>query len=439
MNRKLIFNIVATFVVLIVVATALTFAWYTNTNKSSSVDYVSDGSVIEYTINNSSQKNVEQFDVEGVAFFDVDNVNEGFYFTDMAVCVKFTITNYSKHPVTLTLEGETQSYTLSAEVENNVVSVYSYSTDTVNTDDDHAKPTRDTFDDFEDLYTYGYDTTATKYVYEEATSYTAGETYYQREVLTSVTLTAANSKVIEATSTSQDIVATVLNSGTAVAIEKYVAVDKTSLTADIFGVGNAGFYYTLTEENDVKTYTHAKIFDSSAQYYELQTQAYLSDITVSGTSVTAIGSAVSGAYITCAISSTELESKEFNYTAVDTTGFNSSTDVSKYFVLSGGKYVAATGTYNSSTTYYNQKPILNTKSVNSFLGSTYSNRYTHSSNLPAATVTEDSSGNVTAITPGSSVVIFVYIYGVQPYDNATNNFLENTLNVYPFKLTISAE
>ena len=35
MKRKLIFNLVATFVVLIVVGTAMTFAWYTNTNKSS--------------------------------------------------------------------------------------------------------------------------------------------------------------------------------------------------------------------------------------------------------------------------------------------------------------------------------------------------------------------------------------------------------------------
>ena len=43
------------------------------------------------------------------------------------------------------------------------------------------------------------------------------------------------------------------------------------------------------------------------------------------------------------------------------------------------------------------------------------------------------------MTPGATVTIYVYVYGVQPYDNATNNFLEDTLNVYPFKLTISAE
>ena len=436
MNRKLIVNLVATFVVLIVVGVALTFAWYTNTNKSSSMDYVSNGTVIEYSINDSSYKNVEEVEVEGVTFFDVDNVNEGYYFTDMAVCLEFKITNYSKDAVTLSLEGDTQGYTLSAEVENNVVTVYEYSTNTKTDTDVAIAPTRETFSNFTGLYTYGYSSTAGDYVYTAATEYKAGETYYQRTVVTSATLTVADGKITKVTSTDSAVVATALNGGTEVAIEKYIAVDMTKLTADIFDAGNAGFYYTLNEG----VYTHARTFDSSVQYYELQTQAYLSNITASGTSVTKIGRAVRGSYITCAISSTKLESREYStYTAVDATGFTAQTDVSSYFIKENNTYVRATGTYDSTKTYYYGKPILNGKSVNTFLGSTYSNRYTHSTPLGGITVTEAVNGTITNMTPGATVTIYVYVYGVQPYDNATNNFLEDTLNVYPFKLTISAE
>lgn len=432
MSRKFIVNLIAAIVVGIIASTAIIFAWYTNTKKTDSIDYVSDGTVIQYTINGSNAKNVAEYSVEGVTFFDVNSINEGYYFTDMAICLEFDIANYSERQVQLTLEGESQNYTLSAEVASNVVSVYKY-------DGPDTKPTRETFSNYTALYTYDFNETSKKYGYSLASSYTAGSTYYERELVTTVTLTAANNVITQATNSDASIVPSVLNGGTEVAIEKYVAVDKTKLTADIFTAGNAGFYYTLSTVEGKQVYTHEKTFDSSQQYYELQTLAYLSDITISGANVTAVNSAVSGPYITCAISNKKLESKQFNYQVVDTTGFTSSTDVSNYYIKNGNNYDNATGTYDSSKTYYNQKPILNSNSVNSFLGNDYSNRYVHNSNLAAATITRNAAGVVTSITPGTSVKVYVYVYGVQPYDNATNNFLEDTLNVYPFKLTISAE
>ena len=438
MRKKMIVSLVSTIIVGLLIV-VVSFAWYTNVKKTSSVDFVSNGTILEYTINGGTEKNVKSYDVEGVAFFDIDNENEGFYFTDMAVCLELDITNYSKKDVILKLEGETQSYTLSAEVSDNVVSVYSYTSNVKNESDVLALPTRETFDDFTDLYTYGYSLTNSRYEYTKASTYESGQTYYQRNLEATVTLTLEEGKVKSGTCTDDSTIITVLNDGSNVVIERYEAVDKTKLTAQIFEAGNAGFYYTLSVEDEKKIYTHAKEFDSSTQYYELRTVAYLSDLTASGTSLTEIGSAVNGAYITCAISSKKLESKEYNYTAINTTGFTSQTSVSGYYVLNGSNYEAATGNYVSGTTYYNQKPILTGKSVNDFLGTTYSNRYTHALNLTKITTTEDTNGNVTSITKGTSAKIYVYIYGVQPYDNATNNFLADAINVYPFKLTITAE
>ena len=42
-------------------------------------------------------------------------------------------------------------------------------------------------------------------------------------------------------------------------------------------------------------------------------------------------------------------------------------------------------------------------------------------------------------TAGGSKDVFVFVYGVQPYQGATNNFLEDDINVYPLVLTIKAE
>ena len=42
-------------------------------------------------------------------------------------------------------------------------------------------------------------------------------------------------------------------------------------------------------------------------------------------------------------------------------------------------------------------------------------------------------------TAGGAKDVYVFVYGVQPYQGATNNFLDNSKNVYPVSLIIEAK
>ena len=360
MKRKLIFNLVATFVVLIVVGTALTFAWYTNTNKSSSMDYVSNGLVLSYKIENET--NVEEYDIKDVVFFDVDSNKEGKYFTTAAVKLTLEISNYSLTPVNVTLKQSIQPFTLSNSIANNVMTIYKYTKASVKRTDSFSTKEYYTFDNLTG--------------YTKQTAYTSGSIYYTREAYITSTLTADNGKLTEVTSkdaNNVDLITTLDKSGTSFIVGKYQ--EATNLTKDAF---NAGVYYTL--ENS--TYSIAKVYDSNNTYYEVNTMAYVGGLTASETSVTAAAITTTGAYVSCVISDQELDS---------------------------------TSTQGS---------------VNSYIASqSLSNEFTISTPLTAST------GNNTA---GGKKTVYLYMFGIQPFDGATSNFLENSRNVYPFSLIITA-
>ena len=360
MNRKLIFNLVATFIVLIVVGTALTFAWYTNTNKSSSMDYVSNGLVLSYKI--EEEVNVEEYNVEDVVFFDVDSTKEGKYFTKSAVKLTLDITNYSLTPVDLIVKQNIQPFTLSNSIDRNVMTIYKYTKANVNRDTDFSTT---------EYYTFANESGYTKQI-----AYAAGNVYYTKSAYITSTITVEDSKLKAITSkdsSNKTLITTIDNEGSSFIVGDYQeAVD---LDKDAF---NAGVYYTLSNG----TYSIAKTFDANNTYYEVNTMAYVGGITTTSTSITTALITTTGAYVSCVITDQTLNSD--NYTG----------------------------------------------SVNSFIFSSgLKNDFQTTTPLAAST------GYTVA---GGTKRIYLYMFGIQPFDKATSNFLENSRNVYPFSLVIIA-
>ena len=172
MRRKLITSISLVFGGLILAASVIVFAWYINQEQTKSVDYITDGLVLQYEIDESGLYNQEEFEIKDVVFFDIDAENEGKYFNTMAKVITLDITNYSHAYVDLNVKQNIQPYTLSATISNNTtITVYEYTKATV---------TRDaTFSTDDALAYYSYaDTTG----YTKATQYTSGTTYFTRSV-----------------------------------------------------------------------------------------------------------------------------------------------------------------------------------------------------------------------------------------------------------------
>lgn len=361
MNRKLIFNLVATFVVLILVGTALTFAWYTNTNKSSSMDYVSNGLVLSYKI--EDETNVEEYNIKDVVFFDVDSTKEGKYFTRSAVKLTLDISNYSLTPVDLTVKQNIQPFTLSNSIENNVMTIYKYEKANVNRDSDFTST---------EYYVFSNETG-----YSKKTAYEAGNTYFTKEAFITSTITVEDSKIKSISSVDKNnaaLITTIDNAGTSFIVGKYQ--EATNLTKDAF---NAGVYYTLADNK----YSIAKTFNSETNYYEVNTMAYVGALTMSGTTISNALITTTGAYVSCVITDTEL---------ADNSSFDGSLN----------SYIAANNLTNDFST---TTPL------------TASTGYGVS---------------------GGTKRIYLYMFGIQLFDNATSNFLENSRNVYPFSLIITA-
>ena len=73
MKKKVLINIIASVLSLIVVGTIITFAWYINTKKTSPVEISTNGISISYAINSDTVVNQETFDVENISFFDIES------------------------------------------------------------------------------------------------------------------------------------------------------------------------------------------------------------------------------------------------------------------------------------------------------------------------------------------------------------------------------
>ena len=176
-----------------------------------------------------------------------------------------------------------------------------------------------------------------------------------------------------------------------------------------------GYYFSATAIQYKFTFTN-----KSTANVDITISQYMTGITTTGP------------HVKCAISNTDLSPY---IEAKVTTGANVTANT--YYVISNNNYVLTTDTtFKSGTKYY-------TKNANSSLNSTYKES-TVEDYLEAKSVTDSYTiSNLAYLDDGDdntseTSVVYVYVYGVQPTDSATNEFLGST-NEYPFKLLIHAE
>ena len=374
MKKSLVFRIVAIVLVVVTLGVAITYAWYINTRKTDSIEIDTTGISISYRINSNTQLNEETVNINNISFFDVTANDEAYYLPTMAVSFKLNVINYSTSAVDVNVYQNTQSYHLGTEIADGVISVYKY-TKVALARTDYVKNTH---------YIYDNDT----FVYSSPDSYVSGKDYFTRELLFTATPTITDNKITAVALSNSSYFAVIDGDGLGFAVEEYVEVE--SLTAKQF-TANGSIFYTL--ENT--TYTVAKTYDSTKTYYERRTVAYLSDLTIASSKVTKVDYSVTGAYVECII--------------VDTT---------KLTYKDGVYSLPSISSQNKYTT-----------SVNSYLNT---NSFTQNYLTPAKLA----AGSLN--TAGGTKDIYVFVYGVQPYKGATNNFLDNTNNVYQTSLVIKA-
>ena len=87
MKKKLI-TIIGLTVLLITASISLIYAWYINTNKVGHIDAQSDGIVLTYTLNGEYNK-TNEYSIDNLVFFDLDNTNETKYFKSSDILFSF--------------------------------------------------------------------------------------------------------------------------------------------------------------------------------------------------------------------------------------------------------------------------------------------------------------------------------------------------------------
>lgn len=102
MKKNSIAIIIGALSLVIVVASVIIYAWYVNVNKVGHIDAQTDGIVLTYKIDdeyNSSNK----YNIDNLAFFDIDNASETKYFKEMATKVKINLENKGNDSVTVSI------------------------------------------------------------------------------------------------------------------------------------------------------------------------------------------------------------------------------------------------------------------------------------------------------------------------------------------------
>ncbi len=95
------------------------YGWFLNRSATESIDANTKGIVFSYEVTDgyNTKKDVLAYSVKNVAFFDKDSENEGKYFKDMALELKFEITNVCEYDLDVTLEFKPTEETTSAHLE----------------------------------------------------------------------------------------------------------------------------------------------------------------------------------------------------------------------------------------------------------------------------------------------------------------------------------
>lgn len=107
MKKKLI-AIIGLTILLITASVSLIYAWYINTNKVGHIDAQSDGIVLVYKLNGEYNK-TNEYSINNLVFFDIDNKKETKYFKSMAYKIEILLENKGTKDVVVSLTSTNTS------------------------------------------------------------------------------------------------------------------------------------------------------------------------------------------------------------------------------------------------------------------------------------------------------------------------------------------
>jgi len=100
---NLILSIVAPIALITVVVISIVFGWYTNRQQVANIDATTKNVAVEYTFDNDTEKNVLNYTVNNLAFFDIDSTDtnkiELRYLPVMAVKLTLKLKNNSSNNI----------------------------------------------------------------------------------------------------------------------------------------------------------------------------------------------------------------------------------------------------------------------------------------------------------------------------------------------------
>mgnify|MGYP003305676052 CR=1 FL=1 len=94
-------------VLLFTVLVSISYGWYTNTSLIGKIDAETKNVSFSYKLN-GSESNIVKYQVDNLAFFDVDSEDELKYFEDMHTVIKIDLENFSSDEVSYYLEFESE-------------------------------------------------------------------------------------------------------------------------------------------------------------------------------------------------------------------------------------------------------------------------------------------------------------------------------------------
>ena len=107
MKKKLI-AIIGLTVLFITASVTAIYAWFINTEKVGHIDAQSDGIVLAYKLNGEYNK-TNEYSIDNLAFFDVNNESETKYFKNMAYRIEIVLENRGSKDVIASLTSSNTS------------------------------------------------------------------------------------------------------------------------------------------------------------------------------------------------------------------------------------------------------------------------------------------------------------------------------------------
>lgn len=127
MNKKIrifstILSVVTPILLVATVVVIISYGWYIKTQQTANIDASTKNVAIEYTFDEDETKNVVNYTVSNLAFFDMDSTDENKielkYLSTMAVSLDITLKNNSSNNVTYKLTFESLKDVLTETVDN---------------------------------------------------------------------------------------------------------------------------------------------------------------------------------------------------------------------------------------------------------------------------------------------------------------------------------